>query len=43
MTTPEAAFGRLPLKGAASAAWPSQLRDARLFGATKFGPETPTS
>ena len=32
MTTPEAAYGRLPLKGAASAAWQSQFRDACLPG-----------
>ena len=32
MTTPEAAYGRLPLKGTASAAWESQFRDACLSG-----------
>ncbi|HTP72611.1 MAG TPA: retropepsin-like aspartic protease [Burkholderiaceae bacterium] len=30
MTTPEAAFGRLPLKGAPPAAWQSQIRGGRL-------------
>jgi hypothetical protein len=30
MTTPEAAFGRLPLKGATLAAWRSQIRGVRL-------------